>query len=59
MTHAALPTPLVARRDRAQLREWKMVFEKREKRQPTRADMLMAPPELRNMARRLGLLDNV
>jgi len=42
-----------------QLREWKMVFEKREKRQPTRADMLMAPPELRNMARRLGLLDSV
>jgi len=42
-----------------QLREWKMVFEKRERRQPTRADMLMAQPEIRNMARRLGLLDNV
>ena len=42
-----------------QLREWKMLFEKREKRQPTRGDMLMATPEIRNIARRLGLLDLV
>ena len=40
-----------------QLREWKMVFEKRERRPPSRADMLMAAPEIRNLARRLGLLD--
>jgi len=41
-----------------QLREWKMKFEKKEKRQPTQEDMMKAAPEVRNLARRLGLLDD-
>jgi len=40
-----------------QLREWKIVFEKREGRQAKKADLLLAPAHIRRLAQRLGAME--
>ena len=42
-----------------ELREWKAAFETKEGRPVNKSDLLLAPAKIRNLARRLGVLDNV